>query len=396
MKKQNRAMSVVGFLTGLAISGVTLADNGVTEKSVTVGQAAALKGAASALGEGMQNGMTAYFNRVNAAGGVNGRKIELKSVNDGYEPANCEKATKVLVESDKVFGLIGYVGTPTAKVAAPIAIENKTPFIGAFTGAELLRTPHNQWVVNLRASYNQEMEQVAAYLVEGKGFKKVACFYQNDAFGQAGLTGIEAALKKRGIELVAKGSFERNTLAVNDALNTIAASKPDAIVTVAPYKPAAAFIKSVRGNEAIKGTTLTAISFVGTQALLNELNGQGDGVIISQVVPFPWDNTTPVVKDYAADMAAAGFGEKIDYITLEGYLTAKLFCQVLSKVEGEPTREKFINTLTTTATWDLGGFSTTFGPSDNQGSDQVWLTAIQGTKTTPIGGKSNVAGVNEK
>ncbi len=370
----------------LSASFATAGDNGVTDKQILLGQAAALKGPASALGEGMQAGMQAYFARVNAAGGINGRTIELKTVNDGYEPEKCEAATKMLVEQDKVFALIGYVGTPTAKVAAPIAAAAGVPFIGAFTGAELLRSPHTPTIVNIRASYFQETETMAKLLVEQKGFKKVACFYQNDAFGQAGLAGIEKALKARNIELCAKGTFERNTVAIADALNTIAGSSPDAIVMVGPYKPCAAFIKAARANDATKNAALVNISFVGTTALIGELGGAGDGTIVTQVVPFPWDQSVAVVKDYNEDMNKAGHSGKVDFISLEGYLAAKLFCQVVSKIEGAPTREKFFSTLTGVKNFDLGGVTLTFGSNDNQGMDQVFVTTVQGGKPVPASG----------
>lgn len=208
----------------------------------------------------------------------------------------------------------------------------------------------------------------------------------------AGLAGIEKALKARGLELCAKGTFERNTVAISEALSTIGAAKPDAVVMVGPYKPCAAFIKAARENEGTKTATLVNISFVGTTALLGELGGAGDGTIITQVVPYPWDNALPAVKEYTEDMNKAGLGAKIDFISLEGYLTAKFFCQNLAKIEGEPTREKFLKVLATAGNFDLGGVKLTFGASDNQGMDEVFATVIQGGKAVPLTG-GGVAGV---
>lgn len=382
---------VAGMAVWLAGTAALAADKGVSATAIHVGQAAALKGQAAALGEGMQAGLQAYFKRVNAAGGVGGRQIELKSINDGYEPAMCEKATKVLLDGEGVFALVGYVGTPTTKAVIPLAMESQTPLIGPFTGAAATRTPFNKYVVNLRASYAQEMEAVAAYLVDKKGLKKIACLHQNDAFGQSGVDGITAALKRRGIELVAKGQFERNTVAVAGAITEIAAAKPEAIVTVAPYKPTAAFVRGVRGNADLKDTTVTAISFVGTSALLAELGDAGEGVVISQVVPSPMDDATPVVKEYHQDMKAAGFGEKYDYVSLEGYLSAKLLCTVLGKVQGEPTREGFLKALHEAGSIDLGGVMLKYGESDGQGLDEVWLTEIRGKQVVPLGDPTTIA-----
>jgi ABC-type branched-subunit amino acid transport system substrate-binding protein len=373
----------VGVLLLSGASAVARED-GVTEKQITLGQSASLKGPAEALGRGMEAGLNAFFARVNASGGVNGRTIQLKSINDAYEPEKCAAATTMLIEKMKVFSIIGGVGTPTAKVALPICEQNKVPFIAPFTGAELLRTPFNRYAVNLRASYFQETESLARFLVDQKGFKKIACFYQNDAFGQAGLAGITAALERRSMTLSATGTFERNTIAVSDGLKTVSASTPDAIVMVGPYRPIAEFVKSARVDAGTKGASFCTISFVGTEAFLSELGANGEGVIVSQVVPSPSDTSIPVVKEYLADMEKAGSKDDIGYVSLEGYLAGKLFAQVTAKIEGEPTREKFLTTLETAGTFDLGGFTLTFGPKDHQGSEAVFLTRFAGGKVVPL------------
>jgi len=371
------------------------ADDGVTDKTILVGQAASLKGPAEALGKGMQAGLTAYFTRINGTGGVNGRTIELNSLNDGYEPEKSAQVTAMLIEKMNVFAMIGGVGTPTAKVALPLCEQHKVPFIAPFTGAELLRSPFNPWVVNLRASYNQETEALAKHLVDSQGFKKVACMYQNDAYGQAGLAGIKAALERRGMQLVTTGTYERNTVAVTDAISTIAASKPEAIVMVGAYKPCAEFIRQSKTNEALKTAALCNISFVGTEALLADLGATSEGVVVSQVVPSPWNTSIPVVKDYQEDMKASGNAEAIGYVSLEGYLAGKMFCTVLGRVEGTPTREAFLAQLAKTTSLDLGGFVVSFGDKDHQGSDTVYLTQFANGKVEPIA-DSNLAIVEVK
>jgi branched-chain amino acid transport system substrate-binding protein len=368
-------------------------DDGVSANKVLIGQACALKGPAMALGTGMQSGLNVYFKKVNGSGGINSRTIELKTVNDGYEPDKCAAAVKTLIEGDKVFLVIGGVGTPTAKVAVPVCDAAKVPFVAPFTGAELLRTPANKNVVNFRASYFQEMEAHAARLIDKQGVKKVACLYQNDPYGQAGLDGINKAMEKRGMKLVATATYERNTVAVADALNTIAASAPDAIVMVGAYKPCAQFIKLAKANPATKNATFCNISFVGTDALLQELGSDGEGVVVSQVVPYPWDTTVPVVAEYQADMKAAGAEADIGFVSLEGYLSGKFFCEALKKVTGEPTRENFLATIYSTKTFDLGGVKLTFGDNDNQGSDAVFMTVFKGGKCVPVT-DSATAGVN--
>ena len=209
------------LLTPLALSTSKPETNGVTSNSILLGQSCALKGPAAGLGIGMKEGLTAYFDLQNANGGINGRTIELKTLNDGYEPEKCEKATKLLIDKSKVFMMIGEVGTPTSKVAVPICEDAGVPFIAPFTGAEFLRNPYREQVVNLRGSYYQEMERLAEYLVDDQGLTKISCFYQNDSYGKAGLSGIEKALEKRNMTLTSTGTYERNTTAVAQGVDKI-------------------------------------------------------------------------------------------------------------------------------------------------------------------------------
>jgi branched-chain amino acid transport system substrate-binding protein len=366
--------------------------DGVTNSSIVLGQAAALKGAAEALGQGMQAGLNASFHRANAAGGVNGRRIELKSVNDGYEPERSAVATQLLIDNTGVFAMIGAVGTPTSKVTLPLCIDRKVPFVAPFTGAQVLRSPHSAYAVHLRASYDQETEALAGHLVKDTELTRIACLFQNDAFGQAGLNGIRSALDRRGMRLVAEASFERNSVAVKDALSTIAAAKPDAIVMLGPYRPCAEFVRVARQHDATRASTFATISFVGSEALGRELGSEGDGLVISQVVPSPSDTTLSVVRDYLADMQATGAEAHIGYVSLEGYLAGKLFCAALAKVEGEPNRELFLHALTHAGTIDLGGFTVTFGEDDNEGSDAVFLTVLRNGKAIPVSGAATATG----
>lgn len=358
--------------------GVVLAEDGITSNKIVLGQSCALKGPASSLGIGMNNGLKTYFDKINVAGGVNGRSIELIALNDGYEPERCKVSTNVLINNNKVFLLIGEVGTPTSTVAVPIAEAAKVPFVAPFTGAEFLRNPFKRYVVNIRASYYQEMEALAAYLVDKLGHTKVACFYQNDSYGQAGLAGIKLALERRNMQLSAEGTYERNTLAVGIGLNAIAQAQQDAVVMVGAYKPCAQFIKLAKENTNLQNSVFCNISFVGTKALLSELGEVGNGCIVSQVVPYPWDTSLPLVNEYNQAMRSAGLGDEIGFISLEGYMAAKFFCMVMERIEGDPSREKFLDTLEAVGTFDLGGVTLGFGPEDHQGMEEVFLTVFRG------------------
>lgn len=351
-----------------------LAEDGVSEKTILFGQVAALQGPARDLGQGMRDGILAAFSEVNRSGGIAGRSLQLKSLDDGYEPEKTVEATKQIIQDDKVFALIGAVGTPTSKAGQPIATAAKVPFIGPFTGAEFLRNPYNPYVVNIRASYFQETEAWIDHLTKDLGVTKIAILYQDDAFGLAGLEGVQRALAKRNMSLVASGSFVRNTTAVKSALLDIMKAGPEAVVTVAPYKPVAEFIKLARKLKF--DPVFLAISFVGSNSLAKELRRDGAGVIVSQVVPFPWDSSLPVVSTYQHAISYLDANAQPGFVSLEGYLVGRLVAAVLKRIGNEPTREAFLNAMPQSP-FDLGGVVLRYGTTSNQGSDQVYFTVLQ-------------------
>ena len=351
------------------------AEDGVAADSILFGQAAPLDGPASALGLGMRAGIQAAFEEVNRAGGVHGRKLKLTSVDDGYEPDRAIVQTKKLIDEDKVFALIGPVGTPTSKAAQPIATAAHVPFIGPFTGAGFLRDPKLDNVINIRAGYDAETEAWIKHLTEDLKVKKIAIFFQDDAFGRAGYDGVKKAMDKRGMQLVAEGTYERNTVAVKSALLTIKRAEPDAVVMVGAYKPCAEFIRLARKTDF--NPAFVNISFVGASALAKELGPDGKGVIVSQVVPFPWDASLKVVADYQAAIKAVDPKAGPEFVSLEGYLVGRLTIAGLDKAGDSPTRDGFIKAIKGTGKFDIGGLVMTFGPDKNEGLDQVFLTVIQ-------------------
>jgi branched-chain amino acid transport system substrate-binding protein len=374
MQIQRYAISIwMALLWGFTSAGA-LADDGVSKDRILFGQVAALDGPAGALGQGMREGILAAFGEANRAGGIQGRKLELKSVDDGYEPEKTIEATKKIIAEDKVFALVGPVGTPTSKAGQPIATEAKVPFIGPFTGAEFLRSPYNRYVVNIRSSYFQETEAWIEHLTKDLGITKIAILYQDDAFGLAGLEGVKMAMAKRNMSLVASGTFKRNTTAVKSALLDIMKGEPQAVVTVGPYKPIAEFVKVARAQKL--DAVFVAISFVGSDSLAQDLGNQGAGVIISQVVPFPWDQALPVAVAYRAAITAENPNAKPGFVSLEGYLVGRLLVEALKRIPGEPSREALLDMIAK-APFDLGGVKLSFGPNKNQGSDQVYFTIIQ-------------------
>ena len=359
----------------LSLSNTPLrAEDGVFKDKILFGQVAALNGPAQALGQGMREGILAAFEEANRAGGVNGRKLELKSIDDSYEPEKTIVATHQAIKEDKVFALVGAVGTPTSKAGQPIATTAKVPFIGPFTGAEFLRNPFNRYIVNIRSSYFQETEAWIEHLTTDLGVTKIAILYQDDAFGLAGLAGVKKAMAKRNMALVAEGTFKRNTTAIKSALLEIMKGQPEAVVTVGPYKPIAEFIKLARQLKV--DAAFVAISFVGSDLLAQELGNQGAGVIVSQVVPFPRDKSLPVVTSYQAALTAVNPDAKPGFVSLEGYLVGQLVIEALKRVQGDLTREAFLDAIES-APFDLGGVRLSFSATQNQGSNQVYFTVLQ-------------------
>src|SRR6185503_3570233 len=375
MTNTRLAMAATVAALTVALAAPAGAEDGVTTDTVVFGQAAVLEGPAAALGKGMQLGIQAAFEEANRAGGVNGRKLKLTSVDDGYEPDRAIAQTRKLIEEDKVFALIGAVDTPTSAAAQPIATTAQVPFIGAFTGAGFLRNPKLDNVINIRASYGAETEAWIRHLTEDLKVKKIAIFYQDDAFGRAGLDGVKAAMQKRSMELVAEATYERNTVAVKSALLTLKRAEPEAVVMVGAYKPCAGFIKLARKVDF--NPMFLNISFVGANALAKELGPDGNGVIVSQVVPFPGDASLKVVADYQAAIKAADPKAEPEFVSLEGYLVGRLAGAALEKAGANPTREGFLKAIKDTGKFDFGGLTMTFGPNDNEGLDHVFMTMIQ-------------------
>ncbi len=376
-------LTIFGFLSVLfAAAGPVHAradEVGVSADTILFGQAAALEGPSSALGRGMRQGILAAFEEVNAKGGIHGRKLKLVSRDDGYDPDRSVVQTNKLLDEDKVFALIGAVGTPTAIATVPIASARNVPFIGPLSGAEFLRNPELHNVVNIRASYSAEAEAWIKHLTEDLHFKNIAIFYQDDSFGRDGLAGVKAALAKRGLELSAEGTFERNTRAVGAALRAIKRADPEAVVMVGTYGPCAEFIKLAH----MKGynPTFVAISFVGANALAKELGADGDGVVVSQVVPFPWDKSLAVVTDYRAAEKALDPKLTPDFVSLEGYLCGRLAAAVLELAGSDPTRAGMLRLIGEVGRFEIGGDVMAFGAKARDAPPQVFLTIIQADGT---------------
>jgi len=367
------------FVHAVWMPGTANAENGVAADRIVFGQAAPLDGPAAALGQGMREGLLAAFGEANRAGGVKGRKLELVSVDDGYEPNKSIDVTKKLLDEDKVFALIGPVGTPTSAATQPIATEGGVPFIGAFTGAEFLRNPYKSNVINLRSSYFQETEAMVERLTTDLGASRVAIMYQDDAYGRAGLAGVQAALERRKMQLVAEGTYERNTVAIKGAVLSIKKGNPDAVIMIGAYKPCAEFIKLARQIKL--DPVFVNISFVGSDALAKELGPAGAGVVVTQVVPYPRDPGVGIVGRYQAALKETNPSAEPGFVSLEGYMVGRLAIMALDRVAGDITRQALLDVFSKNGNFDLDGTKLSFAADRNHGSDTVYLTVLQADGT---------------
>ena len=350
MKLINRRHAIGGIAA--AASSIALPALAQSDRRIVLGQSAAFSGPAAQLGIQMNRGARLYFDAINAAGGIGGLQIELRTLDDQYEPDKCRANTDALIKDD-VFALFGYVGTPTSLAALPLVNQSRIPFFGPFTGAEALRDPFSRYVFHVRASYYDETALIVKQLTS-LGLKKIAVFRQNDSYGQAGFDGVVRALKAQGLAPVAVGLVERNTVDVAAAVNAIVPTQPDAVVQISAYKSCAAFIREAR--KAGFGGTFYNVSFVGTQALADELGRQALGVVVSQVMPFPFSLTTPLSREYLAAVQRAGGDNKPNYSSMEGYVAAKLFVEGMRRAGRAPSRESLIAGLESVQSLDLGGF----------------------------------------
>ena len=352
---------------------VPLGEPGVFDEYILFGQSAAFSGPASELGINMRLGIKAAFEEVNQKGGVNGRRLELQFMDDAYEPEAAISNTMQLIE-ERVFALIGAVGTPTSRSATPVAAEEGIPYVAPFTGAAFLRSPEWENIVNLRASYGQETEEMVERLTADLGIERVAVMYQDDSFGRAGYMGATNALEKRGMKPVSVGLYPRNTLAVKTGLLDLRRGNPEAVIIIGAYQPVAELIKWARftGLDPVFMT----VSFVGSNALAEELGSSGAGVFVTQVVPFPDDTSLPIVQSYHRALSEYAPFAIPGFVSFEGYLAGRLAIAALERCGREVSRERFLESAYQGDDFDLDGFQLRFGYNDNQGSDQIFLTVI--------------------
>ena len=350
---------------------------GVTPEGILFGQSAAFSGPARELGINMRLGIEAAFAEANRSGGIHGRQLSLVSLDDTYEPELAATNTRDLIQHEGVFALIGEVGTPTSRSATPVAADASVPFVAPFTGAAFLRDV-DTWnnIINLRASYNDETEEMVKRFTEDLGIERIGVLYQDDSFGRAGYNGTLAALERRGMEPVAVGLYPRNTTAVKTALLDLSKGRPEGIIMVGAYDPIGEFILWARETKLVDDAKFIAISFVGSNALAEKLGPEGEGVYVTQVVPFPTDTSLPIVSSYLKALSDFDPEAVPGFVSFEGYLAGRLAIAGVERCGRDVSRSCFMDSLLRGNNMEIGGFPVSYEGNDNQGSDTVFLTVI--------------------
>lgn len=354
---------------------------GVTEELVLVGSSLPLTGHASYLGKQTLYGALAYINAVNDAGGVAGRRIKVLALDDGYDPPRCVANTQRLIVEDRVFCLFSYVGTPTTVKIIPLLEEAHVPLIGSFTGADALRTPFRRYIVNVRPSYYQETAAAVDHMVADLGLDRVAVFYQYDAYGFDGLRGTEMALRGHGLAPVARGSYIRGTMDVEDGITRILDANPRAIVMISTSGPCAKAIRIARS----RGYTglFYAVSFVGADEIARMLGPDDDTpLLMSQVVPPPGlpesETLLSGVVEYSRLSNKYFPEEKTNLVGLEGFINARVLVEGLRRCGRELTRERFLDAIESIQSFSVGIASpVSFAKDRHQGLERVYFTRLQ-------------------
>ncbi len=348
------------------------AAEGVSKDSIIIGMSAAFSGPSGELGREYRRGANILINQVNTKGGIHGRKIIMIYRDDRYEPKLTVQNTELFIKKDNVFALFGYVGTPTTKAAIPQLIASQIPLVSPMTGAQVVRNPLQPMVFNLRASYYDELENSVDYLTSF-GRKDIAIVYQDDSFGEDGLSGAKKALKRRNLEPIITAKVQRNSRETNVAASIVAEAMPEAVLIISAYGTVSSFISNLRdkGSDA----QVINVSFVGSNSLLKALpEKHRHDIGISQVVPFPWDARVPIVKEYQSLMRRNESNHAFGFTSLEGFMAAKLLINALDRSGPKLSRKSFINSLKRTSNLDLGGYQVKISPGNHNASDFVQLT----------------------
>jgi branched-chain amino acid transport system substrate-binding protein len=375
---QSRHIAVAALAAGMFAAAGACAQQGVSAGSITIGQSAPLTGANAELGNDIRNGALAYFAKVNAAGGVHGRKIELTTLDDANQVPRADANTKKLVEETGVFALFGYASATLSRPALPTVEKHGVPFLGPFTGADPMRV-FNKNVYNMRGSYAEELEKIVDHF-ESLGIKRFSIVYYDDVIGRENFTAVDRALKKRSLQVVSVASLkDRAKPDIATGVKEVAKGNPDVVILTTLYKATADFVRLARSSGL--PAQMASNSFPGASPLAKELGKDGAGVIVATVVPPPGKRSLPIVQEYQAAIEKQLGKKDYSFTSLESYIGAKVIVEALRRAGAKPTRENFMSALDGLKAYDTGGYVVAFSPTNHNGSSFVELTIIgQGQK----------------
>lgn len=348
------------------------AEPGVSPDKILIGQSAGFTGAAAPQIKDLTGGALAYFALVNSQGGIHGRQIVLESMDDAIDPKLTVENTHKLITQKQVFALFLYRGTPNIEAVLPIIEQEKVPLVGPSSGAQSMYAPVKRYLFPIRASYQVDAEKIIEHLTT-IGIKKIAVFHEDGPFGKDVLVGLETAAKRRGLVLAAVAAYPRGTTNVDPAVAVIAQADPAGVVVVGAANASAAFIKKIKALG--KNPQFMALSNVSSAAFAADLGDAGRGVAVTAATPYPYAPITPIAKEYKQALKDRP-GSTPSYLSMEGYVAAKVLVEGLRRAGPAPTREKFVTALETLRHFDLGGMEVNYGPSERTGSNFIEITAI--------------------
>src|SRR6267142_4139335 len=363
--------AAVGALTCVFAVGAGHAQ-GVTKTNIPIGQSSPFSGSNKELGDDIREGLQAYFKQVNAAGGVNGRTLELIALDDANDAKRSGENARILIEQRGVLALIGYASATLSLPALPFVEKSKLAFVGPFTGAEPMRTFRRN-VFNIRASYADELEKIVDFYTT-TGMKKFSVIHYDDAVGKENLAAVETALTRRGLKLASIGTLKRNQTELGAAVSDVVKAAPDVVIATTLYKTTGDFIKSAK--KAGSNAQFASTSFVGASALASELGDQGTGVVVAQVVPPFARTSVPIVREYQAAIEKSLGKKDFSFTSLESYIGAKVLGEAIRRSGANPTREGLMKTLDSMQNFNVGGYVVDFSPTNHNESRFVELTAI--------------------
>lgn len=365
----------VGLALCLALPTVHASEAGVTDTEILIGQPSPLTGPLADLAPDILNATKALFDSVNDKGGIHGRKLRLLTMDDGYVVDNTVKVVTHMIDKEPVFALMNMTGTSNVAAVLPLLdkVNPPLPLIAPFTGADLMRAPPINHVFNIRASYGDEAEKIVQHLTT-LGTERIAVLWSNNGFGKDGLAGVQKALEKRGKKVYASAPIEQNASDTDRALAALHDTRPEVIIMITAGAPTVSFIKAY--NKLRKGMQFYTLSVMGNQATLRALGADGVGVVVTTVVPFPWDVTHPLAREYRAAMQKSGFSNNLSFLGFESYINAKVLVEGLRLAGKDLSRRKFVDALAGMKRLDLGGFAVGFSKDSRQGSHYVGLTIV--------------------